>query len=87
MTDFPPIYQERNSEALAKLVAEYAKDPSIRIDTDVPAAAATATEAPLQVRRKSTASDAGSEASDASASNFKRKRSREAPQVTSQDQL
>ena len=33
MTDFPPIYQERNSEALAKLVVEYAKDSSIRMDT------------------------------------------------------
>jgi len=98
MTDFPPIYQERNSEALAKLVAEYAKDSSIRMDTDVPAAAA-ATEAPLPVRRKRPASDAGSEASgalpkksrkdtsDASASDFKRKRSREAPTVTSQEQL
>jgi len=45
MTDFPPIYQEKNSKALAKLVAEYAKDSSIRMDTNVPAAAA-ATEAP-----------------------------------------
>jgi len=62
MTDIPPIYQERNSEALAKLVAEYAKDSSIRMDTDVPAAAA---EAPLQVRSKRTASDDGSRASGA----------------------
>jgi len=31
MTDFPPIYQERNSEALAKLVADYAKGSSIRM--------------------------------------------------------
>ena len=96
MTDFPPIYQERNSEALAKLVAEYAKDSSIRMDTDVTVAA---TEAPLQVRRKRTAFDASSEASgalpkksrkntsDASASDFKRKRSREAPRVTSQEHL
>jgi len=63
MTDFPPIYQERNPEALAKLVADYAKDSNIRMDTDVPAAAAT--EAPLQVRRKRTASDDGSRASGA----------------------
>jgi len=61
MTDFPPILQERNSEALAKLVAEYAKVSRIRLDTDVPAAAAT--EAPLQVRGKRTISEAGSEAS------------------------
>jgi len=96
MTDFPPIYQERNSEALAKLVADYAKDSSIRMDTDVPAAAA---QAPLEVRRKRPATDAGSEASgalskksrkdtsDASASDIKRKRRREAPPVTSQEQL
>jgi len=102
MTDFPPIYQERNSEALAKLVADYAKDSSIRMDTDVPTAAA---EIPLQVRRKRTASDAGSEASgaqtkksrkdtsDASAADIcsspllKRKRRREAPPVTSQEKL
>jgi len=62
MTDFPPIYQERNSEALAKLVADYAKESGIRMDTEAPAAA---TEVPLQVRRKRIASDAGSEASDA----------------------
>jgi len=97
MTDFPPIYQERNSEALAKLVVEYAKDSSIRMDTDVPATAAT--QAPLPVKKKRPGSDAGSEASgalpkrfrkdtsDASASDFKRKRSREAPIVTSQEQL
>jgi len=60
MTDFPPIYQERNFEALAKLVADYAKDSSIRMDTDVPTAAA---EVPLQVRRKRTASDTDSRAS------------------------
>jgi len=66
------------------------------LDTGVPAAA---TEAPLSVRKKRPASDAGSEASgalhkksrkdtsDATASDFKSKRSREAPQVTSQEQL
>ena len=60
---------------------------------------AAATEAPLPVRKKRPASDAGSEASgalhkkprkdasDVSASDFKKKRSREAPQVTSQEQL
>jgi len=62
------------------------------MDIDVPAAAA---QAPLPVRRKRPATDAGSEASralpkksrkdtsDASASDFKRKISREAPPVTS----
>ena len=40
MTNFPPIYQERNSEALAKLVADYAKDSGIRMDTEALAAQA-----------------------------------------------
>jgi len=62
MTDFPPIYQERNSEALAKLVADYAKVSGIRMDSETLVAAA---EVPLQVRRKRTASDAGSRASGA----------------------
>ena len=98
MTDFPPIYQKGNSEALAKLVADYAKESGIRMDTDVPAAVA---EVPLQARRKRTATDAGSEASGAqtkksrkdisdasvvdicSAPLLKRKRRREAPLETS----
>jgi len=62
MKDFPPIYQKRNPEVLAKLVADYAKVSGIRMDTEAPAAAA---EVPLQARRKRTASDAGSEASGA----------------------
>jgi len=62
MTNFPPIYQKGNSEALAKLVADYAKESGIRMDTDVPAAVA---EVPLLARRKRTAIDAGSEASGA----------------------
>jgi len=97
-----PIYQERNSEALVKLVADYAKDSGIRIDIEAPAAAA---QAPLQVRRKRPATDAGSEASgaqtkksrkdtsDASASDIcsaptpKRKRRREASTVNTQEKL
>ena len=95
-----PIYQERNSEALVKLVADYAKDSGIRIDIEAPAAAA---QAPLQVRRKRPATDAGSEASgaltkksrkdtsDASVTDvcsspmLKRKGRREAPPVNSQE--
>jgi len=102
MTDFPQIYQERNSEALAKLVADYAKESGIRMDTEAPAAA----EVTLQVRRKRTASDASSEASgaqtkksrkdksEASATDNtfapipKRKRGKgEAPPVNSQERL
>jgi len=102
MTDFPPIYQERNSEALAKLVADYAKESDIRMDSEIPTAAA---QAPLQVRRKRPATDAGSEASgaltkksrkdtsDASASDIcsaptpKRKRRREVSPVNNQEKL
>jgi len=62
MKDFPPIYQKRNPEVLAKLVADYAKESGIRMDTEAPAAVA---EVPLQARRKRTATDAGSEASGA----------------------
>jgi len=80
-TDFPPIYQERNSEALAKLVAEYAKDSSIRMDIDVPAAAAT--EAPLQVRRKRTASDDGSRASGAQTKKSRKDKSEASASVNS----
>jgi len=100
--DFPPFYQKRNPEVLAKLVADYAKESGIRMDTEAPAAVA---EVPLQARRKRTATDAGSEASgaltkkskkdtsDASAADIcsapmlKRKRRREAPPVTSQEKL
>jgi len=102
MTDFPPIYQKGNSEALAKLVADYAKESGIRMDTEVFAAVA---KVPLQARRKRTTSDAGSEASGAqtkksrkdtsdasavdicSAPMLKRKRRREAPHVNSQEKL
>jgi len=62
MKDFPPIYQKRNPEVLAKLVADYAKESNIRMDTEAPAAVA---EVPLQARRKRSATDAGSEASGA----------------------
>jgi len=45
---------------LVKLVADYAKESGIMMDSEAPAAVA---EVPLQVRRKRTATDAGSEAS------------------------
>jgi len=59
MKDFPSILQERNYELLSKLVAESVKDASICLDADTPNVA------PLQVRRKRTATDAGSEANEA----------------------
>jgi len=62
MKDFPPIYQERNPEVLAKLVADSVKESGISLDAE---ATEAADEVPLQVRRKRTATDAGSEASGA----------------------
>jgi len=59
MKDFPSILQERNHELLFKLVAESVKDADICLDVDTPVVA------PLQVRRKRTATDAGSEAKEA----------------------
>ena len=62
MKDFPPIYQERNPEVLAKLVADSDKESGISLDAEAPK---VADDVPLQVRRKRTATDAGSEASSA----------------------
>jgi len=62
MKDFPPIYQERNPDVLAKLVADSVKESGISLDAEAPE---VANEVPLQVRRKRTATDAGSEASNA----------------------
>jgi len=62
MKDFPPIYQERNHEVLAKLVADSVKESGIIMDAEAPE---VADEVPLQVRRKRTATDVGSEATGA----------------------
>jgi len=68
MKDFPPIYQERNPEVLAKLVADSVKESGISLDAE----ALVAADEPLQVRRKRTATDAGSEASGAQTKRFKK---------------
>jgi len=59
MKDFPPIYQERNPEVLTKLIADFVKESGIFLDAETPD---TPDDAPLQVRRKRTTTDAGSEA-------------------------
>jgi len=79
MKDFPPIYQERNSEVLAKLVADSVKESGISLDTKAPAAA----EVPLQVKRKRTAFDAGSEASGAQTKKSKKDTSEASATVNS----
>jgi len=62
MKDFPPIYQERNLEVLAKLIADSVKELDIILDDET---SEIPDDAPLQVRRKRTTTDAGSEATGA----------------------
>ena len=62
MKDFPSILQERNHEFLSKLVVESVKESSICLDAE---ASETPDDAHLKVRRKRTATDAGSEANEA----------------------
>jgi len=73
MKDFPPIYQERNPEVLAKLVADSVKESGISLDAE---ATEVSAEVPLQVRRKRTASDVGSEASGAQTKKSKKDKSK-----------
>jgi len=56
MKDFPPFYQERNPEVLAKLVADSVKESGISLIAEAPE---VADDVPLQVKRKRTATDAG----------------------------
>jgi len=62
MKDFPSILQERNHEFLSKLVAESVKESGICLDAE---SFETPDVAPLQVRRKRTATVAGSETNEA----------------------
>jgi len=62
MKDFPPIYQERNPKVLAKLIADFVKESSIILNDETPD---IPDDALLQVRRKRTITDAGSEATGA----------------------
>jgi len=63
MKDFPPIFQERNPEVLNELISGFVKESGgITVDADTPY---IQDEVPLQVRRKRTLTDAGSEATGA----------------------
>jgi len=62
MKDFPPIYQERNPEVLAKLIADFVKESGIILNDETPD---IPDDTPLQVRRKRTITDTGSEATGA----------------------
>jgi len=61
MKDFPPIIKEKNPEVLSKLIAEFInKTGDIMVDDDTPAGDSVV---PLQVKKRRTTSEAGSEAS------------------------
>ena len=63
MKDFPPIFKERNLEVLNELISGFVKESGgIIVDNDTPD---VPDEVPLQVRRKMTITDAGSEATGA----------------------
>jgi len=59
MKDFPPIYQERNPEVLAKLIADFVKESGIILDDETPN---IPDDVPLRVRGKRAKPDDGSEA-------------------------
>jgi len=59
MKDFPPIYQERNPEVLAKLIADFVKESGIILDDETPD---IPDDVPLRVRGKRAKPDDGSEA-------------------------
>ena len=81
MKDFPPILKEKNPEVLNKLIAEFVKETGgIMVDDDTPA---DEDEVPLQVRRKRTNIEAGSEASGAQTKKSKVVKSEAPKQVVS----
>jgi len=81
MNDFPPILKEKNPEVLNKLIAEFVKETGgIMVDDDTPAGS---DEVPLQVRRKRTNTEDGSEASGAQTKKSKVDKSEAPNQVIS----
>ena len=81
MNDFPPILKEKNPEVLNKLIAEFVKETGgIMVDDDTPAGS---DEVPLQVRRKRTNTEDGSEASSAQTKKSKVDKSEAPNQVVS----
>jgi len=72
MKDFPPIYQERNPKVLAKLIADFVKESGIILVDETPD---VPDQVPLQVRRKRTITDAGSEATSAQTKKSKKDKS------------
>ena len=81
MKDFPPILKEKNPEVLNKLIAEFVKETGgTMVDDDTPA---DEDEVPLQVRRKRTNIEAGSEASGAQTKKSKVVKSEAPKQVVS----
>jgi len=73
MKDFPPIFKERNPEVLNELISGFIKETGgIIVDDDTPD---VPDEVPLQIRRKRTITDAGSEATGAQTKKSKKDKS------------
>ena len=73
MKDLPPIFKERNPEVLNELISAFVKESGgIIVDDDTPD---VPDEVPLQVRRKRTITDAGSEATGAQTKKSKKDKS------------
>jgi len=83
MKDFPPIFKERNPEVLNDLISAFVKESGgIIVDNDTPD---VPDEVPLQVRRKRTIIDTGSEATGAQTKKFKKDKSEASNPVNSSD--
>jgi len=72
MKDFPPIYQERNPEVLAKLIADFVKESGIILDDETPD---IPDDVPLRVRGKRAKPDDGSEAAGVQTKRIRKDRS------------
>jgi len=81
MKDFPPIFKERNPEVLNELISRFIKETGgIIVDDDTPD---VPDEVPLQVRRKRTITDAGSEVTGAQTKKSKKDKSEASKPVNS----
>jgi len=79
MKDFPPILKERNPEVLNELISVFVKESGgVTVEDDTSDAP---DEVPLQIRRKRTITDAGSEATDAQTKKSKKDKSEESKPV------
>ena len=81
MKNFPPIFKERNPEVLNDLISAFVKESGgIIVDNDTPD---VQDKVPLHVRRKTTITDTGSEATGAQTKKSKKDTSKASNPVNS----